>query len=102
MRDCIGREIKRGSYVVYPGRQSSVMWVTFGIVLSVTDRPTPLGRCGPPMEPVLKVQALDRHTRKTIGKPATLSRIDLVTVVDDPDYAGGAFKMPGPGKLTTS
>lgn len=77
MKDFIGREIKQGSYIVYPGRQGSSLWMNLGHVVDVTVRTTWNG----PVD-ILKVQPVDPASRRPLGKVVSVTCIDKVTVID--------------------
>lgn len=80
MSDFLGREIKQGSYIVYPGRQGSSLWVNLGHVVEITERTNWQGTT-----PVLRVQPIDAKTRRAIGKHVRLTEISKVTVIDLPN-----------------
>lgn len=79
VKDVLGRTISVGDYVMYPGRQGSSLWVTVGHVLEIAGRSTWNG-----LVPFVKVQPLDPKTRRAVGKPSPLTRLDLLTKVDLP------------------
>jgi hypothetical protein len=79
VNDVLGKRIKVGDYVVYPGRRSSSLWITLGHVLEIAVRPTWSGNV-----PFINVQAIDPKTRRAVGKPSPLTRLDLLTKVDLP------------------
>lgn len=77
MKDILGREITPGCYIVYPGRQGSSIWMSMAQVKEITHRHKYFGDV-----PVLKVQPIHLSTRRSLGRPTTISRIDVVTVVE--------------------
>lgn len=74
--DVLGMPINVGDYVVYPGRRSSSLWITVARVLEIAVRPTWHGNV-----PFVRVQPLNPKTRRPVGKPSPLTRLDLLTKV---------------------
>ena len=69
MKDWRGKAIKRGSSVVYPGRQGSVIWVVEAEVLEVKD------------EEIVVQPTRSTGDRAVSSRPVHIRNIDRVTVV---------------------
>jgi len=87
--DVLGKQIKVGDFVIYPGRQSSSLWVTLAHVREIAVRPTWSGNV-----PYVKVQPLDPKTRRAVGKVSPLTRLDLLTKVDLPNHTFEVMGAP--------
>jgi hypothetical protein len=79
IKDVLGKTISVGDYVMYPGRQGSSIWVTVAHVLEIAGRTTWSG-----VVPFVRVQPIDAKSRRAVGKPSPLTRLDLLTKVDLP------------------
>lgn len=82
MRDWRGTLIFPGTYIVYPVRQSSLMWMVEARVEELAETEDPFGK----VTPVLKVKPLNSTwTRSsTSNKIVTLTVLDRVTVINPP------------------
>lgn len=77
MRDWRGSLLEDGSYVVYPQRHSSHMWMVEARVDEITE----VDR-GDKVLPALKVTPLKATWTHRLGsKPVTLTALDRVTVI---------------------
>lgn len=81
LHDWRGLEIKLGSLVVYPGRGSSSLWMTEGVVTDIGSKIDWRGRA----YPVIKVRRVRETrygpTRPLDGKIVSIESVDRVTVV---------------------
>lgn len=86
IKDWRGNEIKVGSRIVYPGRQSSSMWVVEAVVREITEYPHPY-REGVKVNGLRVTHvrnSLDPESRRGPSRTwAQLSRVDHVTVVGE-------------------
>lgn len=81
MRDWRGNLIDVGSYIVYPQRQGSSMWMVEARVDEITEREDSMSR----VVPILKVSPVGATWTHTVGvKKTTLTKLDRVTVVAPP------------------
>jgi hypothetical protein len=79
-KDFLGQEIKVGSFIVYPGRYSSSLYVQLGIVRALDTKATYFEG----NKPVLKVQSVNRYDMRgnaTLNAGGTLTELQRVTVV---------------------
>jgi hypothetical protein len=78
MIDWRGTEIKPGSIIVYPGRQSSSMWMVEAEVMEIITV-SPLYSWQP--TEALRVQPLRQGGMRVNKKPVTITAIERVTVL---------------------
>lgn len=79
LTDVLGKEIKVGSKIVYPGRQSSCLWMNYGEVIETGMKNN---YWGTPFN-YLKVKRKAMNKYEKDGKVVQLERIDRVVVLGD-------------------
>lgn len=79
MRDLLGREIRVGDTVVYPGRYGSHLWVSIAKVIGFGER---ADTWSDRKKPILKVQIKNSSDEWEQRRETFVERIDRVVVID--------------------
>lgn len=78
MKDFLGREIRAGSRIVWPGRQGSSLWMSVGVVEDIVHRDE---LSGPKAVLKVRVEKVGLSFGKS-GNLVTIECLDRIVVVD--------------------
>ena len=84
VKDMLGRNIKKGDYIAYPGRRSSSLWLNYGKVVGFNRNPIK-GVYGLQLiDPTLKVMTspIDHWGDKRTSRVVEVIQTDRVVVLD--------------------